>query len=399
MTTVCAVQMGDPASAVVAEYDDTFTAVATGSGETIATQNAAAMVTESDWSRDYDAEKYMLIETINGKSRQTCVARVELAPEEATFFFGKDYTVQVTGRVYDNWESDAFLELEAKSYTVTVPAADFEFKPLDVTITAPQYFANEAFTFKTSNYLGVSGYAEQKFEAGFKSNPYDETADDKLNFWFSLDAPTESIPDGSIVYQYVSYVKSGAYNSKVMTVGCATTVGDPYVAQIDTFNGTASMASNSTVVFNKTWDEQNNDERAQIKKSFKLGNEVAFYRKDYSFVDEVKNTYMPCVAEFTFDGKLAADNSLFGDYDMTIGVRVYADEFDTEPKSLPTSTFTVTIGEPESDLAAIYEEETTEETSALLESFKEKQRFKLSAVFPDEYDASTDADTMYWGYQ
>lgn len=159
------------------------------------------------------------------------------------------------------------------------------------------------------------------------------------------------------------------------------------------------MASESTVVFNKTWDQQNNDERAQIKKSFKLGNEVAFYRKDYSFIDEEDNTYMPCVAEFTFDGKLAADNSLFGEYDMTIGVRIYTDEFDTEPKSLPTSSFTVTIGEPETDLAAVFEEETTEETSALLESFKEKQRFKLSNVFPDEYDASNDADTMYWGYQ
>lgn len=111
MTTVCAVQMGDPASAVVYEYDDTFSAVATGSGDTIETQNAGAFVDDSDWSRDYDAEKYMLLETINGKSRQTCVARVELAPEEADFFFDRDYTVSVTGRVYDDWESDSFLEL------------------------------------------------------------------------------------------------------------------------------------------------------------------------------------------------------------------------------------------------------------------------------------------------
>jgi len=365
----------------------------------MAEQNAGAMVSDSDWMRDQDWEKYMLVPSLNGKSRQGCVARVEVPPEEADYFFDNEYTITVNGRVYDNWDATEFYALSEQVYTVTVPPANFEFKPLDPTVTSVQYFASELFDYSTSTYLEVAGEAEQMFEAGFETNPYDENAPDKLNFYWTLDAPNDAISDGSIVYQYVSYVKSGDYNSNIMSVGCATTVGDPYIAKVDTFNGTSSMASDSLAVAGKTVLEQNSDERAKKKDSFKLGNEVVAYKKTWSFISDVDNSIMPCEASLIFDGKIKADDKLFGTYDVTIGARIYSDEFDTEPKSLPSQSFTFTIGEPESDLSALFEEEATEETSEILESFSHRQRFKNSVVFPDEYDEANDADTLFWSHQ
>lgn len=107
------------------------------------------------------------------------------------------------------------------------------------------------------------------------------------------------------------------------------------------------------------------------------------------------NTVIPCLAMREFEGKLAADSDFFGDYEMTIGARVYADEFDTAPKTIPTQTFSVTLGEPQSDLAALYEEDEPEESSEILESFSELQRFKNELVFPSEFTSGDDA----WSYQ
>lgn len=236
---------------MVLEFDENFVSASSGDA-TIDGQNAANFVASSDWGRDWDMEKYALVAGLNGKSRQSCVAKVEVAPEEADYFFDKEYDVTVEGRIYDSWTSENFVQTQSYDYVITVPAADFTFKEPDFVVKDVQIAATESFSYK--NELNVSGKATQWFETGFEVNPYDDTANDSFGFWWTLDAPTEAIPDGSIVYQYVSFIKSGS-TSKFTTVGCATTVGDPYVAQIDTFNGTSSMAATSTVVAGKTWTE------------------------------------------------------------------------------------------------------------------------------------------------
>ena len=38
-----------------------------------------------------EIEEYMLTPSMNGKYRQSCNVRVEIAPEEADYFFNKDY--------------------------------------------------------------------------------------------------------------------------------------------------------------------------------------------------------------------------------------------------------------------------------------------------------------------
>ena len=68
------------------------------------------------------------------------------------------------------------------------------------------------------------------------------------------------------------------------------------------------------------------------------------------------NKSQKCHAMIKFDGKVNSTNSIFGEYSITIGARVYANETDTTPKSLPTQTFIETIEMPETDFSKIYEE-------------------------------------------
>ena len=86
-TITCAVEFGNSDAVVVNEYDDSFTSVDSGAGFTIEDQNSSSLNAESSWSRAWDIEQYLLVPSINGKARQTCVAQVELPPEEAAFFF------------------------------------------------------------------------------------------------------------------------------------------------------------------------------------------------------------------------------------------------------------------------------------------------------------------------
>lgn len=123
-----------------------------------------------------------------------------------------------------------------------MPASEFEFKEQDFTVTDVQIATSESFSY--TDELGVSGESTQQFSAGFEINPYDDEANDAFGFWWSLDASSDVLVDGAVVYQYVSYAKSGTEGKKI-TVGCATKVGDPYVSRIDTFNGTTSMSASA----------------------------------------------------------------------------------------------------------------------------------------------------------
>ena len=68
----CGVEVGNPLSAEVKEYDDTYTF-----GDP-----ASSTPTDYDgWTKNFNLKNYNLVETINGKSRQNCAAMVPLDPE------------------------------------------------------------------------------------------------------------------------------------------------------------------------------------------------------------------------------------------------------------------------------------------------------------------------------
>lgn len=182
-TIMCAVQIGNPDEVVIREFNASFDSSDINSGETILNYQAANENTDSDWSRDYSYEKYDLVESLNGKSRQSCVVIVEVDPMSSDYFFGKDYELTVSGKVYDSWDAADFAtpkELEPYTYPITVPAPDFEFKELDFTASDIQDFAYELNAYSTKNYLGLKGKAETFFYAQFEVKPTVDDADDSF---------------------------------------------------------------------------------------------------------------------------------------------------------------------------------------------------------------------------
>lgn len=95
-------------------------------------------------------------------------------------------------------------------------------------------------------------------------------------------------------------------------------------------------------------------------------------------------TVMPCLAYIEFDGKLNSTDDIFATYNFTIGARVYANDSDVSPVSAGKYEYQVTFGEPESDLAAKYEEtEVLEDKYSIEELMSEKNKFRIADYFPN----------------
>lgn len=277
-----------------------------------------------------------LLPSLNGKSRQACNVRVEIPPTEAAGFFNRYYTLTVGGRLYDSKISTTYHELPAQTFEFFIPEADFTFEPFEEIIMDTQIVAEEEFGVEGLDYLGVDTEVHQYFYAGFETNPYEDSVNDFLGFQFELEGGNEIFKTGGVVYQWATYVKSDDYSSDPVTIGCATTVGDPYTAEVQTFQGTSSMSADGSKVANRTIDQQNVEEKAQIKDSFGTTQELEWYTK-YEIDDST--AVQPCRAVIEYDGKLNDTNPIFGTYNVTLGSRIYANATDTAPAALPDQSF------------------------------------------------------------
>jgi hypothetical protein len=299
------------------------------------------MVESMDYSRSWDKiEDYTLVEGLNGDTYiQSCIAEVEIPPEEAPDLFDREYTVTVGGRMYDSRDAvgpDGFIELPAQTYTYFIPAAEFEFEPKEEISMEKEIVAEEDFSFEAEDYLGVEGEVTQYLSAGFETNPYEEEANDMLGFQFELEGPKDAIKEGSLVFQYATYTKSDDFNFKPVSIGCSTKIGAPLMTEIFTYEGFTSMSSDSSTVADRTFSQQNSEEKAKKKESYGLVQDVEWY--SWFDVDE-ETRIQPCFAVIEYDGKLDSTNDIFGTYNVTLGTRIYADESDTSPKSLPEQSF------------------------------------------------------------
>jgi hypothetical protein len=120
-------------------------------------------------------------------------------------------------------------------------------------------------------------------------------------------------------------------------------------------------------------------ETARTDDSYSLRTSVADYvSRDSDEFEE--NIVQPCFAEFTFEGKLDQESGIFGDWIVTLGARLYMNEYDVEPVSVPSQTWEFTLGEPETDFEAVFEEDEPEERSETVVTFKEKARYRLTGT-------------------
>ena len=335
VTVSCGITIDDPYSAEMWEYDSTFDAsleTDLPANET----NAAAWVNEKSYGMSPEIDDMYLLPSLNGKSRQACNVRVEIPPTEAADFFNRDYTLTIGGRLYVNKASSNYDELPEQTYTFNVPSADFVFEPYEEIIMDTQIVAEEEFGVDGFDYLGVDTDVRQYFYTGFETNPYEDTVNDFLGFQFELEGAHELFKTGEVVYQWATYVKADDYSSDPVTVGCATTVGDPYTAEVQTFKGTNSMSADGPKVANRTMAQQNSEEQAPLKDSFGITQELEWYTL-YDVSDTASK--QPCRARIEYDGKLNDTNPIFGEYNVTFGARIYANASDTAPAALPDHSF------------------------------------------------------------
>ena len=352
--------------------------------------NYNAVSNTQDYKKSPEIEELYLISSLNQKSRQACNVRVEIPPTEAAAFFDQDYTLTLGGRLYDNRLSTDYHELPEQSYTFHVPAADFTFEPYEEIVMDTQIVAEKEFGVDALDYLDVDTEAIQYFYAGFETNPYEDTVNDFLGFQFELEGGNEMFKYGSVIYQWATYVKSDDFSSDPYTVGCSTTVGDPYTAEAQTFKGTSSMSVDSTNVANRTVTQQNSEEKAPLKDSFGTTQDLEWYNF-YNATDSV--TVQPCRAVIEYDGKLNDTNPIFGVYNVTLGSRIYANVSDTEPKALPDQSFQIEFTMPATDFAELYEEtEVEEDKYAYVPYLEDKFRRKIVTT----WDSWSGEEKFYW---
>jgi len=150
------------------------------------------------------------------------------------------------------------------------------------------------------------------------------------------------------------------------------------------------MSASSTKVSGRTFDQQNVEEKAKLKESFGTIQDLSWYDL-YEWEEGV--SIQPCVAVIEYDGKLDESSDVFGTYNITLGARVYSNEQDTEPKSLPDQEFQVNFEMYETDLSNIYEEKDVPEEKAVeLVYLDDKFRYKITDTWAD----FTGAEKMFW---
>lgn len=150
------------------------------------------------------------------------------------------------------------------------------------------------------------------------------------------------------------------------------------------------MSSEASTVVNRTWDQQNIEDKAPKKDSFEILQDIEWYDL---YKENEAESVMPCFARIKYDGKLDATNPIFGVYNVTLGGRIYANDSDASPMALPEQTLQIEFTQPESDLSNVYEEkDVPEDKAAEVIYLEDKFRFKALDVWP----AHTGAEKFAW---
>lgn len=210
-------------------------------------------------------------------------------PWDADAIQGREYTIKDFGAyMYDDDQLSSthtagIKATKAVNYKMPTIDGGFEtlMKPIEDTVMERQLLSFQENSMAASSVKeSTEGQIKQTVTTGFEFNPTLDTAHDKLVFNFDLETPAALAAKGSRIMQYVTFSNPSDTKSKPTTVGCTTQVGDPYVSNILTWKGVKKMDGTSTVVKDKTYDNQNQKEKAKKKDSFKLIQEAAWYRTD-----------------------------------------------------------------------------------------------------------------------
>ena len=78
--------------------------------------------------------------------------------------------------------------------------------------------------------------------------------------------------------------------------------------------------------------------------------------------------------------KLTANDPIFGQWNVTLGARIYKSNTDTKPTAIPDQEYQVQFGQPQTDLAVLNEEQVPENNSEEIVVLEEFNMFDNSAI-------------------
>jgi hypothetical protein len=133
--------------------------------------------------------------------RQSCVAQVQINPEETPELFERNYDLRFGGSVYDDYNSGSPTSLPDQEASYYVPSSDFEFKEVETSSSMFQEFTSAEYYYHVADLdPEETGEIVQRFKGNFETNPYDDDLSDKLNMVFQMDAPDHVLRNGRIAY-------------------------------------------------------------------------------------------------------------------------------------------------------------------------------------------------------
>ena len=78
--------------------------------------------------------------------------------------------------------------------------------------------------------------------------------------------------------------------------------------------------------------------------------------------------------------KLTANDPIFGQWNVTLGARIYKNNADTQPTAIPDQEYQVQFGQPQTDLATLNEEQVPENNFEEIVVLEEFNMFDNSAI-------------------
>ena len=176
---------------------------------------------------------------------------------------------------------------------------------------------------------------------------------DTLQMNFMTDVPAEVLTDGAVVYQWAQYIRAMDFGGEKESVACKSVVkGSVSDVEILTYRGSNSLSDAD--VSGNNYSQQNSGDKVTGSGYVKSTDE----QKYQSYDSEIPgNVFQSCMAEQSIP-KIDRDFGMFGQYNVTTGIRVYPSASSSDFISLGEQSFQYTLNEPSyagQDEAADYE--------------------------------------------
>lgn len=169
---------------------------------------------------------------------------------------------------------------------------------------------------------------------------------DVLSIHFATDAPVDALVDGSEVVQWAQFRLTSDVNGEYQKVACRSIVGGDFSGvTIDTYFGYSGFLEND--VAGQTLDAVQADEKVPSS----MAEAYTYAADEYEYMNYDSaisgNKFIGCTAVLNVS-KMDRDYTMFGEYDVIMGTRVYTDATtDTAPISLGEFETKYFLEEPE----------------------------------------------------